>query len=245
MTSRRLPLVLALLAIPAALVAALPACNKTPKEGDPCKEKGAIKCLDKKTGVVCAGGKWEKLTCEGSTGCMSVMGDGSCTHTNYAVGEPCLEEGKPECSGDHKAMMKCENAHWKLLDKCEGVLGCVSNVDGAKCDLGASTEGSPCTKENEGNGSCTPDGKALLICHDGKMRVEATCKGMHGCRQLGEKLDCNETVADLGDACDSHSYEGKFACTPDNKTRLVCKSKKFVKEKDCKCSVLIDAVNCE
>jgi hypothetical protein len=224
---------------------ALIACKKPPTAGADCKEKGEIQCVDKKNGLVCAGGKWEALACEGPTGCMQVAGSGSCTHTNYAVGEPCLEEGKPECTGDHKAMIKCENAHWKLLDKCGGALGCVANAQGAKCDLGAATEGSPCTKENEGNASCTPDSKSLLICKGGKMTLGARCKGMHGCRQAGTQLECDETVAELNDVCDSSEYEGKFACTPDKKMRLVCKSNKMVKDRACRCSVMIDKVSCD
>ena len=224
----------------------LAACKKPPKPGADCKTKGEVQCLDKKTAVMCAGGKWEgPLACEGPTGCMSVAGDGSCTHTNYAVGEPCLDEGKPECSGDHKAALKCENAHWKLVEACNGVLGCVSNAQGTRCDLGASTEGTSCTKENEGNASCTPDAKALLLCKGGKMTVAARCKGMHGCRQLGKQIECDETIADLGDVCDSSEYEGKLACSTDKKTRLVCKSNKFVKERACKCFVMIDKVNCD
>lgn len=82
----------------------------------------------------------------------------------------------------------------------------MSNARGTNCDLGASTEGSPCTKENEG---------------------------------------CDETLGDLGDVYDSSDYEDEFACSTDKKTRLVCKSNEFVKDKACKCSVLIDKVNCD
>jgi hypothetical protein len=241
-TSRRTNLLaLALASVTVALVA----CSKPPTPGGACKTKGEIQCIDKKVGAVCVKGKWETMTCEGATGCMSVAGSGSCTHTSYAVGEPCLEEGKPECSGDHKSTLKCVDSHWKLVDVCAGALGCVSNARGTKCDLGASTEGSPCTKENENNASCTPDAKALLICKAGKMTLGAQCKGRHGCRQLGTKLECDETIGDLGDVCDSSEYEGKFACATDKKMRLVCKNDKFVKDKACKCSVLIDKVNCD
>lgn len=232
------------LAVFAALVPL--ACSKAPKPGDACKDdQGTIKCVDKTSGVICVAGKWESIACEGPTGCMTVVGEGSCTHTNYAVGEPCLEEGKPECSGDHKSMIKCEKNHWALVDKCAGALGCVSNAEGTKCDLGAATLGSACTKENEGNASCTPDAKSLLICKGGKMTLGATCKGMHGCRQKGTELECDETISDLGDTCDSSDYEGKFACSTDKKTRLVCKNNKMVKDKACKCSVMIDQVNCD
>ena len=221
------------------------ACKKPPVAGAECKKPGEVQCLDKKTGVFCIQGKWESLACEGPTGCMTVVGEGSCTHSEYKVGEGCLEEGKPACSGDHKSMIKCDTGHWKLIDECKGVLGCVSNAEGAKCDLGASAVGSPCTKENEGNAACTEDKKRLLLCKGGKMTLGATCKGMHGCRQKGTELECDETISDLGDTCDSSEYEGKFACSTDKKTKLVCKNNKMVKDRACKCSVMIDKVNCD
>jgi len=224
-------------------IAATVACKKA-QPGGPCKKKGDIQCVDKKTGVICVDDKWETLTCEGPTGCMSVAGSGSCTHQNYQVGEPCMNEGEPKCSGDKKSMIKCENSHWKLLNKCTGKLGCVANADGAKCDLGAAEANSACTPENEGNASCTPDSKDLLLCKSGKMTVAAHCRGMHKCRQLGKQIQCDESIGQLGDICDSSEYEGKMACSEDKKTRLICKSGKFVKERDCKCSVMIDKINC-
>jgi len=216
------------------------ACKKA-QPGGACTKKGDIQCVDKKTGVICVDSKWETITCEGPTGCMSVAGSGSCTHLNYAVGEPCMNEGEPQCTGDKKAMIKCEGSHWKLLNACTGKLGCVANANGAKCDLGAAEANSECTAQNEGNASCTPDGKDLLLCKSGKMTVAAHCRGMHKCRQLGKKIDCDESIGLLGDICDE---DGKLACSEDKKTRLACKGGKFVKDRDCKCSVMIDKVNC-
>lgn len=233
------------LACSALLLLISTACNKTVKAGDPCSEQGEIQCIDDKTGGFCVDGKYEALACEGATGCMSVAGKGSCTHTNYAVGEACFEEGEPQCSGDNKAMIKCENSHWVLLEECKGKLGCVANVHGARCDLGAAEPGDDCTPENEGNASCTPDGKALLLCKNGKLEIESTCKGMHGCRQQGKQLECNSQIADLDDPCDHKYYDGKFACTPDKKMRLVCTDGTFVKDQDCACNVMIDDVTCK
>lgn len=176
---------------------------------------------------------------------MMTAGKGSCTHQDYAVGEPCFEEGEPQCTGDGKGMIKCENNRWILLNECNGALGCVAYVKGAKCDLGAAAAGDDCTPENEGNASCTEDGSALLLCKDGKMVVESTCKGMHGCRQMGKSLECNSQIADLDDPCDKKFYDGKFACTPDKKMRLVCKDGTFQKEQDCSCNVMIDDVTCK
>jgi len=220
------------------------ACNKTVKEGDACTQVGEIQCIDDKTGGFCVEGKYEALACEGATGCMSVAGSASCNHSAYKVGEPCFEEGKPECSGDKKAMLECKSNRWVLIDECKGALGCVANAEGAKCDLGAAAAGDACTPENEGNAACTEDKSALLLCKGGTMTVLSTCKGMHGCRQQGTTLDCSSTIADLDDPCDPLGYEGKFACTPDKKTRLVCKEGKMIKDQDCACSVMIDDVSC-
>jgi hypothetical protein len=221
---------------------ALGACSKPEvKAGDPCEQQGEIQCIDKQNGAFCVGGKYEVLSCEGPTGCMMVAGSGSCTHQNHQVGEACFQEGVPQCTGDKKAMIQCENSHWIKLNDCKGALGCVANAEGASCDLGASAAGEDCTADNEGNAACTEDRKSLLVCKGGKMQLASTCKGMHGCRQKGTSLECDSSISDLDDPCSS---DGSMACTPDEKSRLVCKGGKMTKESDCKCSVMIDQVNC-
>ena len=96
-----------------------------------------------------------------------------------------------------------------------------------------------------GLGECvsvdSEDKKALLICRGGKMEIGETCKGMHGCRQMGKKLDCDNHLADLDDPC---TTEGDAACSVDKKMRLACKGGKMTKERDCNCSVMIDQINC-
>lgn len=226
-------------------LALIPGCDRTVAAGDPCVELGEVKCIDAKTGGFCIDGKYEALACEGATGCMNVGTKASCVHQNYAVGEPCFEENEPECTGDGTAMIKCENSRWVKVNDCNGKLGCVANAKGAKCDLGATHAGDDCTPDNEGNASCNEEGDALLLCKDGKMMVESTCKGMHGCRQKGKTIECNSQIADLDDPCDRKFYDGKFACTPDKKMRLICKDGTFVKEQDCACNVMIDDVTCK
>lgn len=224
-----------------AFTLAIGCSKKEVKAGDPCETHGEIQCVDEKNGAFCVNGKYEVLACEGPTGCMSVAGKGSCTHHNYMAGEACFEEGKPECSGDKKAMLQCKHSHWVKLNDCKGALGCVANAEGARCDLGASAEGESCTPENEGNAACTEDKKALLMCKGGRMQVASTCKGMHGCRQLGDELQCDSSIADIDDPCE----DGAYACSVDKKSRLVCKSGKLAKDQDCKCSVMLDEINCE
>jgi hypothetical protein len=221
-------------------------CGKTVVAGGECTELGEIQCIDDKTGGFCVDGKYEALACEGATGCMSVAGKGSCTHTEYVVGEACFTpEGEPQCTGDGKGMITCEKNHWVLTQACTGKLGCVANAKGATCDLAVAAAGDACTPDNEGNASCTDDGKLLLLCKGGKMEIESTCKGMHGCRQMGKSLECNSQIADIDDPCDRKFYDGKFACTPDNKAMLVCTDGKFIKKQDCECNVMINEVTCK
>jgi len=221
-------------------------CKKPPKPGGACTKEFAVECTGKAAAVMCVSSKWEAVACRDITGCMDMGGDGTdnCSNSTQNVGEPCKEEGNPSCSVDTKAMLKCQDKHWVKIDDCNGQHGCVSNAKGATCDKGTENAGASCTASNEGNGSCTPDGKSLLICKGGKMIVAATCKGMHGCREAFNKLECNQTISDLGDPCED--WEGKPACSTDKKTRLVCKNGKMVKDKVCKsCSVMIDDVQCQ
>ena len=233
------------LLIAVSLVTLFACKKKAMKAGDPCKTEWATDCVDKKNAMVCVNGKLEAIACRDITGCMD-MGDGNdnCDNTTHNVGEPCKKDGDYECSVDTKAMLKCDSKHWTKIDDCKGQHGCVSNAKGATCDKGSGNVGDPCTSDQENTGACTPDGKSLILCHSGKMVLGSTCKGLNGCRQAGTKLDCNNTVADVGDPCEGD--EGKPACGTDKKTHLVCKSGKFVKDRTCKsCSVMIDKVECQ
>jgi len=141
-------------------------------------------------------------------------------------------------------MTKCVHGRWTLVNRCEGLLGCQLNAEGTKCDLGASTLGAPCTKSNEGNASCTPDKRSILLCRNGMMVLGATCKGARGCWQHSTELECDESISDLGDTCDSSEYEGKFACSSDGTMKLLCHSDKMQKDRDCKCTVENERADC-
>ena len=225
-------------------LALLPACTK-PKAGAACNKEGAVTCVDDKNALVCVDSKWEGKGCTSVTGCMSMgLGEGSCSADGHAVGEPCPgEEGNPSCSTDKKAMLNCTKKHWVKVDDCDGQNGCVSNAQGANCDKGTAAEGSSCTAANEGNGACSPDKTKLLVCKGGKMIVASLCKGQNACRQAGDKLDCDDSLAAVGDPCDE---EGEAACSMEKKDLLQCKSGKFAKTKSCGqgCTPFLDKVEC-
>ena len=227
-----------------AAVVLLAACGK-PKAGDKCKTEEEVKCTDKANALVCTDGKWEALACRGLNGCMSMMGSpGTCTNDGFNVGEPCHEEGNPECSADKKAMLKCEGKHWKKTADCNGQHGCVSNAKGATCDQGSQEAGSACDADQEDSYSCSPDKKTELVCKGGKMVLASNCRGMHGCRQKGDEIDCDNSLAEAGDPC--ADAKSNPACSSDKKALLKCKGGKMVKDKACKtCTVFLDEIKCD
>jgi hypothetical protein len=212
-------------------------CQK-PKAGAGCKKEGEIQCVDKTNALYCVGGKWEPAACRGIVGCIP----GACNNQGYEPNDPCLNEGDFECSVDKKAMLKCTGHRWTKQDDCRGQLGCVANAQGVKCDKGTSESGDSCSAENEGNASCSPDKKQMLICKVGKMTLGSHCRGQHGCRQQGTKIDCDDSIAEVGDPCDDHSGP---ACQGDKKAVLKCKDGKMAVSKKCRqCTVFLEKIEC-
>jgi len=233
MRSRHVAVVLA--AVFAVVLVA--ACK--PKPGAKCKKEGETKCVGDKAALVCAGGKWEALPCRGLNGCLI----NSCTNEGYLEGEPCTEEGNWNCSVDKKAMFQCSGAHWVKKSDCRGQHGCVANASGANCDMGTGEIGDMCSSDNEGNGACSGDKKSLLVCKAGKMVLDANCRGQHGCRQTGDKLQCDDSISKVGDPCRG---ENNPSCSEDKKQLHKCKGGKIVLEKACKggCQVFLDEIRC-
>ena len=64
------------------------------------------------------------------------------------------------------------------------------------CDQSKGQAGDPCSGKTN---ACTPDGKAVLACHDGKLSQVALCPGESGCSVQPGKVDC-----DLGKGDDKH-----------------------------------------
>ncbi len=222
-------------------VLALGACKK-PKAGEPCKTDGKQICADKASSIVCIDSKWEALPCRGVTGCMTTAGDVSCSNEAYNDGEPCdIASDKFECTPDKKAMVKCEGKHWKMIDKCLGPAGCVSSSSEVSCDDSVSELAAPCVPE--GDPACSVDGKQMLKCKDSKMAAHLNCRGVHACRKEGDKIDCDDSLALLGDPCVD---DGDPACSVDKKSMLKCKTKKMVESKKCKggCTVMPDTIEC-
>ncbi len=99
--------------------------------------------------------------------------------------------------------------------------------------------GGSCATANEAecNGA-----NAAFVCVDSKwMALE--CRGPNACRVTGSSVDCDQSLANLNDACDE---EGNYACTVDKKASLKCVGKKWTMDEQCpnSCSVSSTEVAC-
>ena len=78
--------------------------------------------------------------------------------------------------------------------------------------------GVPCAPE--GGYGCTPDRRNLTVCRGGRTAIASTCRGVRGC-SVGNAVDCNHSVALVGDPCDGPN---EIACAQDGKALLRCSS---------------------
>ncbi|MBL8610989.1 MAG: hypothetical protein JNL38_26845 [Myxococcales bacterium] len=95
---------------------------------------------------------------------------------------------------------------------------------------------------NEAEAECR--GKtAALTCHD-KTWMELSCRGPKGCVTTGNTVECDESLAQAGDACD---HEGNVACAVDKKASVKCDKGKWVADEKCPkgCEVTGLLVKCE
>ncbi len=226
----------------AILLVPLGGCTKA-KAGEACDKEGKQVCADKTDSLVCTDGHWAALPCRGAAGCVASGADVQCANDGYLDGEPCdIAQDDYECSVDKKAMLQCKSRRWKKVDECLGPGSCVSSAKQVKCDNSVSEVGAPCQDDNAY--ACTADGKQMMVCRAGKMAADAPCRGAHGCRKQFDKIQCDTTIAAVGDACE---HEDDAACTEDGKQMLQCRSGKMAPARDCKggCKVIVDEIHCE
>jgi len=99
----------------------------------------------------------------------------------------------------------------------------------------------------KGSESSCLDKKTALACQGAKL-VNVSCGGPLGCTKYQDHANCDTSVANEGDPCMGDG-EDEYACSPDRKRAVVCKSSKFEKYLECRgkqgCSVLGRTVACD
>lgn len=101
--------------------------------------------------------------------------------------------------------------------------------------------GGNCSQEKEAE--CRGGSQALL-CYKGKW-MEVQCRGPKGCSEKGGVIECDESLAQVGDGCHD---EGNLACSSDKKAIVSCSQGKWTQKDACgskNCVVTGNTVGCE
>lgn len=215
------------------VVLALTGCKAKP--GDKCST-GQLACANKSTGLFCGSdGKFATMSCNGPSGCTGAGPGVSCDNATAAENDGCNTVGDVACSTDKKAALECSKDNkFAVGETCKGTGGCAISGDQITCDNDTSDVGDPC--HFIGDYACTTDKGLVLRCDDHKMTALNTCRGPKSCRIIPQpaqnkvEFACDDSVAQLGDACDTN---GEEACSMDKKSLYLCKSNKFATEKAC------------
>ena len=207
---------------------ALVACK--PSVGSSCT-KGEARCVDPGRAIVCEEGKFIETPCNGKLGCRLQPEGTACDVHGNKAGDRCSkdEEGAAVCA-DEETLLVCRGGT-TVRSACRGKGGCVEEHGRAACDASIAEEGDPCGAGSKS--SCSVSGKEVLVCAGAAMKKTYECRGERGCTVASGKLDCDQSVAKLGDACDPRT-EGSFSCSEDGKSIVKCAGGRFVADEKCK-----------
>lgn len=207
---------------------ALVACKAS--VGSSC-DKGEARCIDPGRALVCEERKFIETPCHGKLGCRLQPEGTACDVSGNKAGDRCSrdEEGAAVCA-DAETLLVCRGGA-TVRSPCRGKGGCVVEHGRAACDASIAEEGDACGAGSKG--SCSVSGKEVLLCVGAAMKKTYDCRGERGCTVASGKIDCDQSVARLGDACDPRS-EGSFSCSEDRKNIVKCAGGRYVADEKCK-----------
>jgi hypothetical protein len=220
--------------------------------GKPCTSEGQEVCLGPTEAIVCVDGKYETMPCRDAPCSSGPQGD-LCEDRTHLAGEYCEVNAaqddfwKHGCSVDGRSQLRCVGKRWQLEKACPGKHGCRrvevrtdrGHESRLECDERVTDTGAACSKEGEH--ACGSDAKSTVRCSGGTWQDDQRCRGPRGCVERGDQVQCDDTLAEVGDRCGD---DGDRACSTDRKARLECKGHKMAFDKQCKseCAVVTDKV---
>lgn len=127
---------------------------------------------------------------------------------------------------------------------CRGKAGCSSLGERTSCDISGNQPGDPCSHADEGVAVCSA-ATSMLACRGGKYQA-VPCHGPKGCGMVGDQANCDQSVAEPGDAC---KKEGAKACSLDKKQVLACQNSAMAPLYFCRgeagCSAELGKLSCD
>ena len=190
-----------------ALAMAMGGCK--PKAGGSCKIETKEVCVEDKKALACHDGKWEEMSCKGADGCSKNGGEHVCDQSVTDEKEVCNLVDDFVCSPDKKSMLQCTKNRWTVVQSCLGERSCVMEKKKVTCDNSIANAGDTCREEEDY--ACSSDKKAALACRKNVFVQASLCKGAKGCRvtgakDVGFKVECDDSVAAPGDACEKDEH---------------------------------------
>ena len=137
--------------------------------------------------------------------------------------------GQALCEGP-ATVLACQGGTF-VEAKCGGPAGCAKLGPRVTCDDSIASAGDACLESDTENRACGADKATSLLCTKGTFAAGQVCRGAHGCQIKGEQVACDTSRALKGDTC---TTAGAFACTPDMKSRVVCKGGVYALDRYCK-----------
>ena len=129
--------------------------------------------------------------------------------------------GEARCLDAHRELV-CDDG--KLVETpCKGKGGCTTIQEATSCDISGNQPGDPCAKVDEGVAVCS-DEQTMLACHARKFE-RVPCRGPRGCETVAGQANCDQSVAEAGEACKKESAK---ACSGDKSRVLACREGRMV-----------------
>lgn len=210
--------------------------------GDACStddtERGACSA-DRQTMVMCQAGAYKSLPCRGANHCQQQGPYRAVCDVSIAnVNDEC-EGDEAACSADGQSMLSCVNGRMTAGSLCRGANHCQVQGRRINCDASVSAVGDTCTADS--GASCSADGLNLMHCVDGHIAVQSPCRGPQHCRISGNSIDCDSSLAQVGDPCEGSNA----ACREDGLALLECQGGAYAQTRECAaCSVAFNRVTC-
>lgn len=117
---------------------------------------------------------------------------------------------------DAKRAIVCEEGKF-VETPCRGKAGCSTSQEATNCDFSSNQPGDACSKNNEGVAVCAGE-DAMLSCR-GRKFERVPCHGPRGCEMVGAQANCDQSVAEPGEACKKPNAK---ACSVDTTQVLAC-----------------------
>jgi hypothetical protein len=209
-------------------------CRSRPSSGSPCRIPDQLACVEDDRALVCESGVWAEVPCRGAKGCSRSGEADDCDDTIAVEGDRCPKNPAPDyaCTADRARALICVDGHFSVWRECRGPLRCeIGDGRNLRCDTTLAEPGDRCAPQ--GAYCCSVDKSSMLVCDGRSLFPASSCRGPRACRAEREtgKVDCDDTVAIEGDACDEPK---RIACSLDHRAELACVGKRYEKKRECR-----------